>query len=80
MVRLFNTVGPRETGQYGMVLPTFVRQALAGRAITVYGDGSHSRCFGYVGDVVRALMRLMEHPAAVGQVSNIGSTEEITIF
>lgn len=80
VVRLFNTVGPRQTGQYGMVLPTFVRQALAGRPITVYGDGSQSRCFGYVGDVVGALMRLMEHPAAVGKVFNIGSTEEITIL
>ncbi len=79
VVRLFNTVGPRQTGQYGMVIPSFVKQALAGRPITVYGDGSQSRCFGYVGDVVRALMALMEHPDAVGQVFNIGSTEEVTI-
>jgi UDP-glucose 4-epimerase len=79
VVRLFNTVGPRQTGQYGMVIPTFVKQALAGRAITVYGDGEQSRCFGYVGDVVGALIRLMEHDGAVGQVFNIGSHEEVTI-
>lgn len=79
IVRLFNTVGPRQTGQYGMVIPTFVRQALAGRPITVYGDGTQSRCFGYVGDVVGALMKLIDHPEAVGQVYNIGSTEEVTI-
>src|SRR5947209_16458763 len=64
IVRLFNTVGPRQTGQYGMVLPTFVKQALSGRPITVYGDGTQSRCFGYVGDVVEALQQLMEHPDA----------------
>lgn len=80
IVRLFNTVGPRQTGQYGMVIPTFVKQALAGRPITVYGDGNQSRCFGYVGDVVEALTELMDHPNAVGQVFNIGSNEEITIF
>ena len=80
VVRLFNTVGPRQTGQYGMVIPTFVRQALMGRPITVYGDGQQSRCFGYVGDVVEALMRLMDHPQAVGQVFNIGSNEEVTIM
>ncbi len=79
IVRLFNTVGPRQTGQYGMVIPTFVKQALTGRPITVYGDGTQSRCFGYVGDVVGALVKLMEHPEAVGQVFNIGSTEEVTI-
>jgi len=79
VVRLFNTVGPRQTGQYGMVIPTFVRQALAGRPITVYGDGTQSRCFGYVGDVVGALMRLMDSSEAVGQVFNIGSNEEISI-
>lgn len=79
VVRLFNTVGPRQTGQYGMVIPTFVKQALAGRAITVYGDGEQTRCFGYVGDVVGALIRLMEHDGAVGQVFNIGSNEEVTI-
>ena len=80
VVRLFNTVGPRQTGQYGMVIPTFVKQALAGRPITVYGDGTQSRCFGYVGDVVGALIGLMENEAAVGQVFNIGSNEEITIL
>ena len=80
VVRLFNTVGPRQTGQYGMVIPTFVKQALAGRPITVYGDGKQSRCFGYVGDVVGALIQLMENPAAVGNVFNIGSNEEITIL
>jgi UDP-glucose 4-epimerase len=79
VVRLFNTVGPRQTGQYGMVIPTFVKQALTGRPITVYGDGSQTRCFGYVGDIVGALVRLMEHPDAVGQVFNIGSTEEVSI-
>ena len=80
IVRLFNTVGPRQTGQYGMVIPTFVKQALAGRPITVYGDGLQRRCFGYVGDVVGALIKLMDQPQAVGQVFNIGSNEEITIL
>ena len=79
IVRLFNTVGPRQTGQYGMVIPTFVKQALAGRPITVYGDGKQSRCFGYVGDVVEALIKLVDHDNAVGQVFNIGSNEEISI-
>ena len=80
VVRLFNTVGPRQTGQYGMVIPTFVKQALAGRPITVYGDGKQSRCFGYVGDVVGALMKLMDDEDAVGQVFNIGSNQEIAII
>ncbi|HWT03628.1 MAG TPA: GDP-mannose 4,6-dehydratase [Pyrinomonadaceae bacterium] len=80
IVRLFNTVGPRQTGQYGMVIPTFVKQALAGRPITVYGDGKQTRCFGYVGDVVGALVKLMDHPQSVGQVFNIGSSEEVTIL
>ena len=80
VVRLFNTVGPRQTGQYGMVIPTFVKQALSGRPITVYGDGRQSRCFCYVGNVVGALMKVMDHPDAVGQVFNIGSNEEITIL
>ena len=79
VVRLFNTVGPRQTGRYGMVIPTFVKQALAGRPITVYGDGKQTRCFGYVGDVVGALIKLMDHPDSIGQVFNIGSTEEISI-
>ena len=80
IVRLFNTVGPRQTGRYGMVIPTFVKQALAGRPITVYGDGKQTRCFGYVGDVVGALIKLMDTPESIGQVFNIGSTEEISIL
>ncbi len=80
IVRLFNTVGPRQTGRYGMVIPTFVKQAIAGRPITVYGDGKQSRCFGYVGDVVGALIKLMDHDDAVGEVFNIGSNEEISIL
>jgi UDP-glucose 4-epimerase len=79
VVRLFNTVGPRQTGQYGMVIPTFVKQALSGRPITVYGDGTQSRCFGFVGDIIGALVQLMDHPQAVGQVFNIGSNEEVSI-
>jgi len=80
VVRLFNTVGPRQTGQYGMVIPTFVKQALSGRPLTVYGDGSQTRCFGYVGDVVGALVALMEREEAVGEVFNIGSSEEVSIM
>ena len=80
VVRLFNTVGPRQTGQYGMVIPTFVKQSLAGRPITVYGDGQQTRCFGYVGDVVGALVKLMDEPSAVGEVFNIGSNEEVSIL
>ncbi|MFZ4795472.1 MAG: GDP-mannose 4,6-dehydratase [Blastocatellia bacterium] len=79
IVRLFNTVGPRQTGQYGMVIPNFVDQALTGSPITVYGDGTQSRCFTHVSDVVGALMKLIEHPQAVGEVYNIGSTTEIKI-
>ncbi|MEO7971141.1 MAG: GDP-mannose 4,6-dehydratase [bacterium] len=79
IVRLFNTVGPRQTGRYGMVIPTFVRQALAGRPITVYGNGKQTRCFGYVGDVVGALIKLLDTSDSVGQVYNIGSSEEISI-
>jgi UDP-glucose 4-epimerase len=79
IVRLFNTVGPRQTGQYGMVIPSFVKQALAGRDITVFGDGKQSRCFTDVTDVVRALIDLAEHPGAVGEVFNLGSQQEITI-
>jgi UDP-glucose 4-epimerase len=79
IVRLFNTVGPRQTGQYGMVLPTFIKQALTGRPITIHGSGEQTRCFGEVGDVVSALVALMEHPAAVGEVFNVGSSEEVTI-
>ena len=79
VVRLFNTVGPRQTGRYGMVIPTFVQQALAGQPITVFGDGSQSRSFTYVGDVVDGLMRLVGEPKAIGQVFNIGNGEEISI-
>ena len=79
VVRLFNTVGPRQTGQYGMVLPTFVRQALAGSPITVFGDGTQSRSFTDVSDVVRALVTLASEPRAVGGVFNIGNTGEISI-
>jgi UDP-glucose 4-epimerase len=79
IVRLFNTVGPRQTGRYGMVIPTFVRQALANQPITVYGDGTQSRSFTYVGDVVEGLISLVAEPRAVGEVFNIGNGEEITI-
>jgi UDP-glucose 4-epimerase len=79
IVRLFNTVGPRQAGQYGMVLPRFVRQALAGEDLTVYGDGTQSRCFCHVDDTVRALLSLIETDAAIGDVFNVGSTEEIGI-
>ncbi len=79
IVRLFNTVGPRQTGQYGMVIPNFVRQALAGQPITVFGDGTQSRSFTYVGDVVRAMVALIDEPRAVGQVFNIGNRGEISI-
>ena len=79
VVRLFNTVGPRQIGRYGMVVPRFIRQALSGGPITVYDDGEQSRCFTYVGDVVNALVGLVNEERAVGQVFNIGSTEEITI-
>ncbi|MGE3274575.1 MAG: GDP-mannose 4,6-dehydratase [Vicinamibacterales bacterium] len=80
VVRFFNTVGPRQTGQYGMVLPTFVKQALRGESLTVFGDGSQSRSFTYVGDVVGALLALMAEPAAVGEVFNVGNVEEVTIL
>lgn len=80
VVRLFNTVGPRQTGRYGMVIPTFVRQALAGEPITVHGDGSQSRSFAYVGDVVQAVAKLAAEPKAVGQVFNIGNTEEVSMM
>ncbi len=80
VVRLFNTVGPRQTGQYGMVIPNFVRQALANRPITIYGDGEQTRCFGYVEDVVGALIKLMDEDKAIGEVFNIGSSEEVSIL
>ena len=79
IVRLFNTVGPRQTGQYGMVLPTFVRQALSGHPITVFGDGTQSRSFTYVSDVVDALIALASERRAVGEVFNVGNTGEISI-
>ncbi|HYT74228.1 MAG TPA: GDP-mannose 4,6-dehydratase [Vicinamibacterales bacterium] len=79
IVRLFNTVGPRQTGQYGMVVPNFVRQALAGEPITVFGDGTQSRSFTYVGDVVKAVVALINEPRAIGQVFNIGNGKEISI-
>jgi nucleoside-diphosphate-sugar epimerase len=79
IMRFFNTVGPRQTGQYGMVVPTFVRQALANEPITVYGDGEQQRSFTYVGDVVGALLKLMVTPSAIGQVYNVGNMEEVTI-
>ena len=79
IVRFFNTVGPRQSGQYGMVIPNFVRQALAGEPITVFGDGKQSRAFTHVADVVGALLKLVVEPKAIGQVINIGNTEEITI-
>ena len=79
IVRFFNPVGPRQTGQYGMVIPNFVRQALAGEPITVFGDGTQSRAFTHVTDVVGALLKLIVEPKAIGQVINIGNTEEVTI-
>ncbi|MDO8432790.1 MAG: GDP-mannose 4,6-dehydratase [Candidatus Binatus sp.] len=80
IVRLFNTVGPRQTGRYGMVLPRFVQQALAGQPILVYGDGKQTRCFGYVGDVVKAMARLSAEPRAVGQVFNVGNDVEMSVL
>jgi UDP-glucose 4-epimerase len=80
VARLFNTVGPRQTGRYGMVIPRFVAQALAGEPITVYGDGTQTRCFAHVADVVDALIRLLGHPEAPGQVINVGNNEEVTIL
>jgi UDP-glucose 4-epimerase len=79
--RLFNTVGPRQTGRYGMVIPNFVKQALLHHPLTVFGDGTQSRCFTYVTDVVDALIKLADHPDAVGEVFNIGNgTEEVSIL
>jgi UDP-glucose 4-epimerase len=80
VVRLFNTIGPRQTGQYGMVVPRFVQQALLGEPITVYGDGRQRRSFTWVGDVVDAMVKLIQHPQAYGEVFNIGHTDEITIY
>ena len=79
ILRFFNTTGPRQTGRYGMVLPNFIESALKGDPLQVHGSGEQSRCFGHVFDVVEALVRLMDTPAAVGQVFNIGTSEEVTI-
>jgi UDP-glucose 4-epimerase len=80
VVRLFNTVGPRQTGHYGMVIPRLVQQAMTGQPLTVYGDGSQSRCFGFVKDVVRALVALMDRPEAEGEIFNVGASTEMTIL
>ncbi|MBC8228231.1 GDP-mannose 4,6-dehydratase [bacterium] len=79
IMRFFNTCGPKQTGQYGMVIPRFVSNALSGKPLVVYGDGNQSRCFTYVGDVIRGIIALMACPKAVGEVFNIGSTQEIQI-
>jgi UDP-glucose 4-epimerase len=79
VTRFFNTVGPRQTGRYGMVLPSFAGQALRGEPITVYGTGNQSRCFAHVRDVAEVLRRLIDAPEAVGQVFNVGSDEEVSI-
>ena len=79
VARFFNTVGPRQTGRYGMVLPNFVSQAEAGLPLTVHGTGEQTRCFGHVRDAVEALLRLIDSPAAVGSVFNIGNDEEVSI-
>lgn len=80
IVRLFNTVGPRQTGRYGMVVPTLIAQALAGEPLTVYGDGLQTRCFSFVGDIVPAIVRLSESPEAVGLAVNLGGAEEVSIL
>jgi len=79
VLRFFNTVGPRQTGRYGMVLPTFVRQALRGEPLIIHETGEQRRCFSYIGDVVEALVRLAQTPAAIGEVINIGNNQEVTI-
>jgi UDP-glucose 4-epimerase len=79
IMRFFNTVGPRQTGRYGMVIPRFVQQALRHEPLTVYGDGQQSRCFTFVEDVVRAIVRLSDEPGALGEVFNVGSSQEVTI-
>jgi len=80
IVRCFNTCGPRQSGRYGMVVPTFVRQALAGEPLTVHGDGEQRRCFSYVGDVVRGVLMLEQEPGAAGEVFNVGNNEEVSIL
>lgn len=79
IARFFNTVGPRQVGRYGMVIPRFVEQALDGGPLTIYGDGTQTRCFGYVGEVVRACLALLETPAAWGRVFNVGSPHEVSV-
>jgi UDP-glucose 4-epimerase len=79
IVRLFNTVGPRQTGHYGMVIPRFVGQAIKGEPITVFGDGQQTRCFCYVGDVVGAMLKIAGHPEASGRAYNLGGTEEVSM-
>jgi len=79
VARFFNTVGPRQVGRYGMVIPRFVEQALDGGPLTVYGDGTQTRCFGYVGEVVKACVALLEAPAAWGRVFNVGSPHEVSV-
>jgi UDP-glucose 4-epimerase len=79
-MRLFNTIGPRQTGQYGMVVPRFVKQALLGEPITVYGDGTQCRSFTWVKDVVGAMAKLIDNPGACGQVFNVGHTKEISVY
>jgi len=79
VVRFFNTVGPRQTGRYGMVIPNFVRQALTGEDITVFGDGQQSRCFTYIGDVINEIVKLMENKKAEGEIFNVGGTEEVNM-
>jgi UDP-glucose 4-epimerase len=80
VVRLFNTVGPRQTGMYGMVLPRFVRQALAGEDLSVYGNGTQTRCFAHVHDIVNALLLLIDNDQALGQVFNVGASAELPII
>jgi UDP-glucose 4-epimerase len=80
IARLFNIVGPRQTGRYGMVIPSLIKQALAGQDLTVYGDGSQTRCFTHISDATGALMALAEHPDANGEVYNVGSVEEISVL
>ena len=79
IARFFNTVGPRQTGRYGMVLPTFAAQAVRNEPITVFGTGEQTRCFGHVHDVTEAIMRLLQTPDAVGEVFNIGNNQEVSI-
>jgi UDP-glucose 4-epimerase len=79
VLRLFNTIGPRQSGQYGMVVPRFVRQALNGEPITVYGNGSQRRSFTWVGDVVHAMIALIQHPRSAGEVFNVGHTKDVSI-